>query len=345
MDGRKFLTLDALRGIAALAVVMFHLSGPFAAVRHGYLAVDLFFLMSGFVVAAAYEERLLDGWGVGAFMAVRLKRLWPVYAVGVVLGAASFAAIRLLRPDLSFVMPHAAPAQVFAMGLLLLPQFVFYGGPAFPFNSASWSLSVELFGNLAYGALARTLRTPMLLAFAATGLAGLAIIALRVGDLDVGVTAGGVAAGYIRFLFSFSAGVLLHRWHAAGRLPALALPWWLPLLAAAITFGMPGLSSGWYDLAVVALVYPAILVASLHNRVPARAAAIFGWAGAVSYPLYVVHPPLVDAAKALAAAGSYPATAVVLLVAAVALAHGMNRWFDRPLQAWLRRPRRTAWRT
>src|ERR1700761_1914630 len=100
MAGRKFETLDGLRGIAALAVVLYHLPLPLHALApRGYLAVDLFFLMSGFVVAAAYEERLLSGLSTAAFALVRLKRLWPLYGLGVVLGVFTFSLVRAFRPE------------------------------------------------------------------------------------------------------------------------------------------------------------------------------------------------------------------------------------------------------
>ncbi|HEY4939929.1 MAG TPA: acyltransferase [Rhizomicrobium sp.] len=337
MAARKFATLDALRGVAALAVVLFHLSGPLA--PEGYLAVDLFFLMSGFVVAAAYEERLLQGWSSGAFLLVRLKRLWPVYAAGVVLGLLCIAAIRWLQPGAGFSFPPASLAQVFAMSLLLLPQLVAYDGPAFPFNSASWSLSVELFGNLAYAALARSLRTPILIVFAAAGLAGLVLVAWRTGSLDAGVAYGDLAGGYVRFLFSFSVGVLLHRLHAVGRLPVLTLHWCIPLLGAAASFTALGGVGGMRDIVVVSLVYPAVLVAALHNPVSPRLTRAFAWTGAVSYPLYILHPPVVQAVQVLAAGRYYAAASVVLAVAVVALAALTNRYFDQPVQNFFRRRR------
>ncbi|MEJ0026481.1 MAG: acyltransferase [Rhizomicrobium sp.] len=338
MDGRKYVSLDGLRGVAALAVVLYHLPGPLHALApRGYLAVDLFFLLSGFVLAGAYEARLRAGLVPGAFLLIRLKRLWPVYAVGVVLGVFVFSLVRALCPEAGFAFPHETMAQAILTSLLFLPQFAAYGGPAFPFNAASWSLSVELFGNLAYAALARTLRAPLLAALICVGLAGVALVALKTGTLDVGVSPSNLAGGYIRFLFSFPAGIALWRLEAAGRLPTMRSPLWLAFAAAAFAFCGGGGGAA-RDIVTVVFLFPAILVAARGNPRSARLARAFAWAGAVSYPLYVLHPPLVVALSALASPSALPLASLAVLCGTIAAAALANRYFDRPVQALLRRP-------
>lgn len=329
MAAHKFETLDGLRGVAALAVVLYHLPGHGAVAAGGYLAVDLFFLMSGFVVAAAYEARLRGGWGAGEFLLVRLKRLWPLYALGVALGVGCFLAIRWAEPEAAFAFPPMSVAAAALLSLLFVPQVAPYGGPAFPFNSASWSLSVELVGNAGYALLARNLSSRLLALSSAIGFAGLALLWWRTGGLDAGVSPGNIAGGYLRFLFSFPLGVLIYRLHATQGLPKLALPAWLPLALAALAFaGWPG-----SDLVIVALVFPAILVLSLSDAVPPRLARFFAWAGAVSYPLYILHPPLIELLQRLPR-GWWDIAFVVPIVLLAALA---ERWFDRPIQAALHR--------
>lgn len=338
MAGKKFETLDGLRGIAALAVVLYHLSGPLhLAARAGYLAVDLFFLMSGFVIAAAYERRLLAGWSIGAFLIVRLKRLWPLYAMGVASGVACFLLIRFLRPEASFSFPNMSIAQAALMSLLFVPQLAAYGGPAFPFNSASWSLSVELVGNLGYAALIHSLRTRMLTIVIAIGFAGLTAIAIKADGLNVGVSAGNILGGYVRFLFSFPLGVLLYRLHAAGKLPVFSLPPLLPLALAAIALiGFVPQTALW-DLLIVALLFPVILIGSISTAVPHRMVKIFAWAGAVSYPLYILHPPLVELVSVLVQGRAYLVASFGCVFAIVLFAMMAERYFDRPLRRWLKR--------
>jgi peptidoglycan/LPS O-acetylase OafA/YrhL len=341
MAAKKYPTLDGLRGIAAMAVVLYHMPQPLhRAASGGYLAVDLFFLMSGFVIAAAYEQRLAHGWSAREFMIVRLKRLWPLYALGVAVGAACFAAVRDLRPSEAFAFPHMPMAEAIVLSVLFVPQLIAYGGPAFPFNSASWSLSVELFGNLGYGAVARFLSTRTLVAATAIGLAGLVVVALNARSLDVGVSAGHVLPGYVRFLFSFPLGLLLYRLHAAGKLPEISLPAWLPLSLTALALVGFGHVSAVRDVLIVAFVFPAVLVASLSRSVPMRMTGILAWAGAVSYPLYILHPPLVELIAGLSSGSAAPGVLLVCTVAIVLLAAAAERWFDRPIQNWFKRAAR-----
>ncbi len=316
----KFGRLDGLRGVAALAVVLYHLPGPLHALApRGYLAVDLFFLLSGFVIAAAYEERLRDGaMSLGTFALVRLKRLWPLYGLGVVVGVLAFSLVRTLRPDAPFLFPDMPLAAAVAMSLLFLPQLG-YGGPAFPFNSASWSLSVEIFGNLAYASMAKSLRTPMLAVASAAGLAGLAIVMWRNGNLNVGVSGTNMAGGYLRFVFAFPLGVLLYR--LDGRLPQVEVPAGLPLLVTAFAF-----SGALPDLMVAAVLFPAVLIASR------RGAPMLQWAGMLSYPLYILHPPLIAAMEALTPAEALPVASLAVLGLSLGGAALANRYFDRPVQ-------------
>src|SRR6185437_6209521 len=80
-----YATLDGLRGVAALAVVLYHYASDLIA-PHGYLAVDLFFAMSGFVIASAYEAKLKDGLDVRGFLGIRAKRLAPLWMLGAIVG-------------------------------------------------------------------------------------------------------------------------------------------------------------------------------------------------------------------------------------------------------------------
>ena len=90
-----YLILDGLRGLAAIIVVCFHLTEPLASshldnlVNHGYLAVDFFFLLSGFVMGYAYDDRW-DKLTIGGFLRRRFERLQPLVVLGMTLGAVGF---------------------------------------------------------------------------------------------------------------------------------------------------------------------------------------------------------------------------------------------------------------
>jgi len=328
MATRHFRTLDALRGVAALAVVLYHLPVGSLAPK-GYLAVDLFFLMSGFVVANAYEARLRADWSPGGFLIARLKRLWPLYAVGIFFGAFCYQIAESVGPANGIQVPHLPTMSVLALNLLFLPWNGMAKWPSFPFNSPSWSLSVEMIGNLVYGVAARTLSDATLKVLSLVSAAGLCLIVYRAHNLDCGVDADNAFGGFVRFAFSFPLGVLLNRQYRDGRLQKIALPWPFVVLTAAAVFAgvMPFGGAG--DLVATLFVFPLLLVAALSREAKARTAAIFAWAGALSYPLYLVHHPILDVLKVLRPDPILWWLAVPLAVTAAVL---LERLFDAPLQ-------------
>lgn len=339
MATRRFGTLDGLRGAAAAIVLTGHLSGPFHPfTTHGYLAVDFFFLMSGFVVAGAYEDKLKAGWGVANFLRARLARLWPLYALSFVVGLACYVIARALKPSDDFLFPAMPLASIVAMGILFVPQFARYGGgAAFPLNPAAWSLSVEIFGNLVYAAVARSVSNTVLKAVVAVGAAGIAMILFRTGWLNVGVDVDELACGYLRYAFSFPLGVLFWRMHAAGTLPRLPVPAILPVVVGVALMSGLGPETPFYDAAVVLLAFPVLMIAAVSSEPSARLAPFFAWAGAVSYPLYALHEPITGLIFTIMPKGAAH-VAVVLAVPPLFIlgAWAADRWFDRPLQKWLR---------
>jgi peptidoglycan/LPS O-acetylase OafA/YrhL len=328
MATRHFRTLDALRGVAALAVVFYHLPVGGLAPK-GYLAVDLFFLMSGFVVANAYETRLRADWNPGGFLIARVKRLWPLYALGIFFGAFCYQIAESVGPANGIHVPHLPTLSVVVLNLLFLPWNGMAKWPSFPFNSPSWSLSVEMIGNLVYGVAARTLSDDTLKILSLVGAGGLCLIVYRAHSLDCGVDADNAFGGFVRFAFSFPLGVLLYRQHRDGRLQRIAIAWPFVLLTAAAVFAgiMPFGGAG--DLVATLFVFPLLLVAALSQEPKAQTAATFAWAGALSYPLYIIHHPILDLMKALRPGPILWWMAVPLVVVAAVL---LERLFDAPLQ-------------
>jgi peptidoglycan/LPS O-acetylase OafA/YrhL len=125
--------LDGLRGIAALIVLIYHALGPtygIAGFRGGFLAVDFFFMLSGFVVARAYEQRLADGLSFAGFLKIRFDRLYPTIAAGVLIGAVAF-------------MATGKPALILTlMSLLMIPSLSHRDG-LFPVNGPSGRCSTR----------------------------------------------------------------------------------------------------------------------------------------------------------------------------------------------------------
>ena len=146
----RFHLLDAIRGIAALLVVAYHAPVDFGRLmpfRSGFLAVDLFFALSGFVIAFSYERRLLEGLSYRNFLVARVIRLYPVYLIGTL-----FAIVTSLLT--THRMPIHHTFEYLALALLLLPDVV-HGGKAavYPLDFPAWSLLCELISNVGYGAL------------------------------------------------------------------------------------------------------------------------------------------------------------------------------------------------
>ena len=215
--------LDGLRGVAALTVVCFHLFEAYATshldqrINHGYLAVDFFFILSGFVVGYAYDDR----WrrmSVGEFLKRRLIRLQPMVVIGALIGAAMFYTQGCSVWDVSKVTVAALLAATLMNALMIpaTPGVEIRGvGEMYPLNGPSWSLFFEYIGNLLYAFLLRRLPTRALAAWVALAGCGLAAFALwgPYGDICVGfaLTGDNIVGGSLRLLFAFSAGLLLSR--------------------------------------------------------------------------------------------------------------------------------------
>ena len=249
-EKRVFHGLDGLRGVAALFVAMRHTSFFHdLGIHGGFLAVDLFFVLSGFVIAHAYERRLERGLSAARFLALRYLRLWPVYVLGALLGlVAAFAGALPVQDNLSVgQMIHAAP-----FALMMLP------GPhitrmLYPVNSVAWSLALELLVNLAYAFLWRPLRDPRVLgAVLAVSAVALAGAAAWFHTLDIGFTWANAWGGAPRVVFSFTAGLAVYRIFQA-RPWRSTLPAWAPLLVLPLLF-YPRVDEMIWPLACVVLL-------------------------------------------------------------------------------------------
>lgn len=271
--------MDALRGIAALLVVIFHLEfifGMKTGFGRGYLAVDLFFSLSGYVMARSYEYKLAQGLGAVDFIKARLLRLWPIMAVGAVLGV----------PALYGDYPLPLLLSWCAMALVFVP--VFSGRPQiFPINSPAWSILFELFANLAHALILRRLPVSWLLAIAATCGAVLLVFAR---SMDVGVDPATFWLAIPRVLFSYCLGITL--WRVARDRRLFAFEWSVALLIGGLVLaGLVPRDQGWPDFVITMLVSPVILCGGL--AAPRYAKGVLNYLGEVSFPLYAVHFPVI----------------------------------------------------
>jgi len=325
VNGRRFEALDGCRGLAALIVLAYHAfayAKPEGPLSGGYLAVDLFFVLSGFVLAHAYGPRLQAGLSPARFMGLRLARLWPAYGIGIAVAVA--IALLTTRPS------GLWQATLAALLFLPIPMDLGHGPALFPLDLPAWSLFFELAANLAYALLHRFLTIPRLLGLLALAVIGLIIVASRADGLHAGWAPGNFPGGAPRAIFGFFAGVLIQRLWPAGLRPAswpvLALAALTALAALLVPVEIPFRAA--FDVAVVVLVFPVCVAALAAANLPPQLGKIAAVAGLISYPLYVLHMPVMPWLR------DYPLVALPVLLLASYL---VGRLVEPPLRARLER--------
>ncbi|MDO6412902.1 acyltransferase [Sphingomonas sp. BIUV-7] len=327
-----FPLLDAGRGLAALAVLAHHVGNEagFALAKHGHLAVDYFLMLSGFVVAMNYEGRLQGGMGLATFLGVRARRLYPMIVLGAVLATLAYA----LAPN-----PDIRPGWV-ALQFLLVPALASW--VLFPLNAPMWSLFYESVANVVHGgsiAFART-RTIAVAVVVLGVIAGSFVIAR--GDYDVGFRPEDAGIALVRIFVAYLAGVLIWRLYAAGRLPRIALPAFVPMaLVLAPLLAPAELPAAAVTLAALFVAFPASILCSLQGaeRPGSPETGWAAWLGGISYPLYAVHMPILIAGKALGLAEGVLGWSLLALFS-VAAAWAAERFYDAPIRAFLKARRR-----
>lgn len=286
-----FLILDGLRGIAALAVVIFHFMEwvfPDPAknfIGHGFLAVDFFFCLSGFVIGYAYDDRIQKT-GKKNFFIARLIRLHPLVILGSVLGLIGF-----------FIDPFATATQynaekialLFLCSLFLIPLPVmeerFFN--LFAFNAPSWSLFWEYVANIFYTVVLCKLgrRTLAVLLFLAA--AGICFISFRAGNLLGGWSKDNIWDGGVRVAYSFIAGLFIYRsnWVIKNKIGFTGLA-----LLLFLAFIMPSSGWNWITESLIVLIYFPLLVSlGAGSTLKPQWKKICRFSGEISYPLYMTH--------------------------------------------------------
>lgn len=326
--GRRYEALDGLRGVAALGVLLYHLGGwtyrPWL-MAHGYLAVDFFFCLSGFVLAHAYGTRTI-GW-LG-FMRARLIRVWPLIGLSMVAGAL----VMIGHRDNILIC--------LLMGLLVFPRIWVSDqdsfSPLFPLNPPAWSLFLELLASALWFPVRRLSTLWLVLVILVFG-AALIGIAYGMGGVQTGWDRATYWIGIIRTIVPFALGWGCYRVQAYMRLAAPA--WCLALVLLAALAVPPLLYTATYDLACVMLVFPLIVLVG-HRDPSGWVGAICRFSGEVSYPLYALHWVLWELLlRGFRAAGGkgYPTAFVAIsVVLIVAGAWAMLKIYDLPVRRWLK---------
>lgn len=297
--------------------MLFHagVEAPLVTAR-GYLAADLFFALSGFVLAHAYERKLREGLSPLAFFRARLMRIYPLFLLGAVTGY-------LLWPGSLLV-------------LLMIPT-PSAGDMLFSNNVPLWSLLFELIANLAWALLAVRLPLRGLVALAAVFAALFLPAVLAAGHADLGAFWSTALAGLARTFFSFTLGLILFRlYQRSGQVQIRAERGWL-LLPVLLAILVPATADqALADIATLCLGLP--LIVWLGARWQVGNAWLADRIGGLSFPLYCIHAPIVALGR-----GS-PQAVALLCAGLIAAALLLDRFYDRPVQAWLRARRQTPCR-
>lgn len=344
MTKMRFELFDGIRGIAALFVLMRHTSTLWG-VRpyHSYLAVDVFFVMSGFVIAYMYDSRLASAeLSLKRFATLRLVRLYPIFLLSVGVAALLFIARLYAQHELTPAVWSNA-LSVIALSLVFLPSHFQSDTSLFPLNGPYWSLFFELVVNFIYAALRRRLTRGLHLAILLVAAVVLAGAAFAGGNLDLGFewTAVSLTAGLARSVFGFFAGVYLFQQRAAllryvrwAGHPALALL----AVVAVLTLPDCGAWNPLLDLFCVLVVFPMVaLLASCDFQRSASASGVLTMLGSASYPVYVLHAPLSKILGFLLKKMPVPVGGVVLVLVVVGAALLLEKFYDIPVRKYLTR--------
>jgi peptidoglycan/LPS O-acetylase OafA/YrhL len=337
-----FYTIDGLRGIAALLVVCRHivpLHGGTLTFQSSYLAVELFFLFSGFVIAHAYDKRFAAGMKFWEFVKVRLIRLYPLYFLGLAIAVLTIPAARLMGLKTWPLEPG-----VLIPNLFILPTLIsFGGGLVFPFNNPSWTLFFELVGNYAYALMYKGLNNRRLAIVVLISAAFLTWTAFHFHSLDVGYNWRHFVGGFGRVFFSFFMGVAVYRFQDLKPCPIRISPWILMVaMTALLVQTVPrGLDRELYDVICAVVVFPvfAYLATAVEPGPLGQKAFVLG--GASSYALYLIHAPLGGALNVLFLVYGRPKGSLLLglsFIAVVAvLSVLVEKYYDGPVRRWLTR--------
>jgi peptidoglycan/LPS O-acetylase OafA/YrhL len=338
-----FAVLDGLRGVAAVGVVTFHfwemVIGNYSKlwIGHGFLAVDFFFCLSGFVMGYAYDERI-ETMGLAGFLRARLIRLQPLVVLGTVLGLIAFYANPF---GVTAGYGAGRVALMFAASVLLIPYGVMpeRGDNLFSLNAPAWSLFWEYIANLIFGLALYRIRRTLLIVLTLAAAVLLCWVAQRAGNLAGGWSARNFWDGGARVAYSFLAGLLVYRmgWRLRTRLGFGSLS--VLLLLALV---MPYARDGWVREAAVIIVYfPLLIAVGAGATLSPRAERLCRFSGDLSYPLYMTHYSVLwiwgDFAEKQKLAGAKLAlTTACGVVTMVAFASVVMVAYDKPVRAYLR---------
>lgn len=358
----RYELLDGLRGVAAVLVIWYHFFEGFATtptdqmMNHGYLAVDFFFVLSGFVIGYAYDGRWKSGMTASRFMLRRVIRLHPMVILAVILGAISWLIQGSVKWD-GTPVPIGSLIIALMLGMILIPVLPGAGadvrgnGEMFPLNGPSWSLFFEYIGSILYAVVlhrlsVRALRVVMIVS--GLCLAGCAFCDMSGAyHLGVGWTMadGGFFGGFCRLSFSFSAGLLMSR---TFRKRHIRGAFWICTVIIACVMACPYVGgpepSMWnavYDSAATLFIFPALVyIGACGTTTDSFSTGICNFLGELSYPVYIIHYPVMYMFYAWVWANGYSfaeawPVCCCIFPGIILMAWAALRFYDAPVRSYL----------
>lgn len=297
-----YIALDLLRGVAAIAVLLLHwfegTGSPWFG--NGYLAVDFFFVLSGYVVSKAYEHKLKSGMKFSDFFVLRLIRLYPMVFIGIALGAICYVAKQTVTGTVDWIWL----AKHVALNLFMLPDiYPNMDAPMFILNLALWSLLFEFIAYAVYGLFGFKLSLRMLILSAVIWGAGTLgwINILYKGNIPSVLfwETNNYVSAISRLLFAFTLGVIIRRMTLPECLTLKISPWVLSVLLFAFFATPRDQMSAGVAFGVVAVGFPLIILLCARPLDKLGMTGLAVLLGDISYPLYVVHTPVMWMADGL----------------------------------------------
>ena len=375
----RYAILDGLRGVAALVVILFHgfeTYIPFFGtqhINHGYLAVDFFFVLSGFVIGYAYDDRW-DRMSTWSFFKRRLIRLHPMVVAGTLFGACLFF---FGESDYFSLIGGTEPWKFFlciVLGLLMIPAGTGLDirgwGETNSLNGPNWSLTFEYIGNILYAFVLRRLPTVVLgmlcmaSAFLTMNLAlgwdVFGFFAQPKYDVIGGwsITPDQMYVGFSRLLYPFLCGLLISRLlpkfitkeNPSGSPLGIRGGFWWASLLLVVLFAVPQIggkscvADGLYQVFAIVVMFPVIvLIGAGSKTTDKRSAKWCETLGNLSYPLYITHVPLMYMQMAWVSSHKdspvwhHVVLNLGILLVAIGIAWAFLKLYDEPVRAWLKK--------
>lgn len=363
-----YLLLDALRGAAALMVVWYHFFEGFAfaegtaitTFNHGHLGVDLFFMLSGFVISYAYDDRWQrtpNPLTLKEFFKRRLIRLHPMLIMGAIIGFATFCLQGGVKWD-GTPTPMSWSLVALVLTMFFIPAYpgapydLRGNGEMFSLNGPSWSLFFEYIGNILYALFIRRLGNRALAVLtAALGVAWCWFVTTDVSGYDmigIGWTLDTVNffGGLLRMMFPFSLGMVMARNFKPVKIKGIFWIAWAVLFGL---FSVPAFAkcgavsiNGLYEFACILFVFPAIVWLAASGETTGKISSAFcKFLGDISYPLYIVHYPVMYLFYAwlienkLYSLGETWQVVIMVFAINIALAYACLKLYDEPVRRWL----------